>query len=139
MNTKRSRTYYSTDLFAAIGYILITLWLVYVTTRPIYVDIVRFGAHTPHNFVSRLKAHNSGWKMTLHLKGKSLVINTFPCASLRDVGFYRLQGSPFGSLQSPPPLMGKHGKRVGRVGLTRLWVGSGWPVYFKQTFFSLFF
>ena len=34
MNTKRSRTYYSTDLFVTIGYILITLLLVYVTTPP---------------------------------------------------------------------------------------------------------
>ena len=64
-----------------------------------YVDIVCFGAHTPHNFV--LSQNTQQWgKMYLHIKGRSFLINAFSCASLGDVGFHGMQDPPFGSLQS---------------------------------------
>ena len=33
--------------------------------------------------------------MPLHIEGRSFLINTFPCASLGDVGFHGMQDLPF--------------------------------------------
>ena len=63
-----------------------------VTAHPNYVDIVHFGAHTPYNFVISQVAVG---KRPLHIEGRSFIINTFPCASLGNVGFHRIQDPPF--------------------------------------------
>ena len=41
-------------------------------------------------------------KMLLHIKGRSLLISTFPCASLSGVGFHELQDTTFGFLHTYP-------------------------------------
>ena len=47
--------------------------------------------------------------MPLHIEGRSFLINTFPCASLGDVGFHGMQDPPplFGSLQREKEEKGK--------------------------------
>ena len=57
-----------------------------------YVDIIRFGAHTPHGFVLPQVALG---KRPLHIEGKSFLINTFSCAFLGDVGFHEMLDPSF--------------------------------------------
>ena len=64
------------------------------------IDIVHFGAHTPHSFVFPQSTQKWG-KMPLHIKGMSLLISTSPCASLSDVGFHELQDSLLGHYKFP--------------------------------------
>ena len=59
------------------------------------------GSHTPHGFVLPQSTQQWG-KRPLHIKVRSFLINTFPCASLSDVGFHGMQDPLFGSLQSTP-------------------------------------
>ena len=73
----------------------------FVMTSPHLVDIVRFGVSYLSQFYFPLK-HVAMGKMPLHIKGRSFLINTFPCTSLGDVGFHGMQDFLFGSLQSTP-------------------------------------
>ena len=61
-----------------------------ITTPLTCVDIVCFGANTPHGFVLPQSTQQWG-KRPLHIQGSPLLIMTSPCASLGDVGFHELQ------------------------------------------------
>ena len=51
-------------------------------------------SHTPHGFVLPQSTQQWG-KRPLPIEGRSFLINTFPCASLGDVGFHGMQDPHF--------------------------------------------
>ena len=59
--------------------------------------------------------------MLLHIKGRSLLISTFPRASLDNVGFHGLQDPPLGHY-NPPPLRAHTSSRVGPTLLAKVWL-----------------
>ena len=72
-------------------------WLWYHLSQPYStcVDIIRFGVSYPLRFCSPPKHRVLGEKASLHIKGRSFLINTFSCASLGDVGFHGMQDPSF--------------------------------------------
>ena len=50
--------------------------------------------HAPHGFVLPQSTQQLG-KRILHIERRSFLINTFPCASLGNIGFYGMQDPPF--------------------------------------------
>ena len=90
----------------------------FVTTPPHLCRYCLLWGLIPLTVLFSPKAHSSGEKRPLHIKGRSFLISTFSCASLGNIGFHGMQDPLFGSLQSTP-LWAHVSLRVGPTLLAR--------------------